>query len=627
MLWIGGSFTQNFKPNNNFTFELAIQKTIKQCGNAVQMFNGDNVSTSIKLKESIDKNNINKIKKLMTQSNINVVIHSLLRLNYCLPPDNGRYRWGIENMIQDMILASKINAVGVVLHLGHKNNKFKQNMTNTECIKNFIKSVKNILKKTPQKSKVIIETTYNDIFKIGATIEMLSKIYNKFTTTDKRRIFFCVDTAHIFGYGYPIHSIEGMVNYFKLWQKYIGLRNIKVIHLNDSKVPLGSMKDRHQQLGKGYIFNNNLGGSLEALHWLVHFAVQHNWTMILETRTPKEYPREIKMVKNMSTQNLNSQLSGGGRRKNYTNMILNIFKQLLLFYKAKPKILCEHNDQYRIKQYEHVIKELENLDTPIYSISDIKYISGIGDSLYEKINEIINTEKLQQLNDMNADPILCKLVIFNTIHGVGPETAYQWILLGYDDIKSIKTAVKNKELNVSNSIEKSLTYYNDLKKKIPRAEMTKWLNYLIKLFSIWSNYTIELAGSYSMGKNQSKDIDLLIIQESGVKYTTKHAIEILSNNNVLIDIVNKSSKSALLFVKMDNKPVRHMDLRIINRSIYPFYILYFGSGAVFSRDIRRHAKNLGYKLTDNGLYYINGQRVRKTFKTKEEIIDYLNYKN
>ena len=625
MLWIGGSFTQNFKPNNKFTIELAILKTIKQHGNAVQMFNGDNVSTSIKFKESVDKNNIDKINKLMQQSNINVVIHSLLRLNYCLPSNSGRYRWGIDNMIQDMIMASKINAIGVVLHLGHKNNKFKQNMTNIECIKNFVKSVRYVLKNTPKKSKIIIETTYNEIFKIGATIEMLSKIYNKFTSIEKQRIFFCIDTAHIFGYGYPIHAVEGMVDYFKQWKKYIGLRKIKVIHLNDSKVPLGSKKDRHQQLGKGYIFDNNLGGSLEALQWLICFAVKHNWTMILETRIPKEYPREIKMVKNMSQFHLIKNQTGGVRRKDYTKLIINIFKELHIFYKAKPKVLHEAGDQYRIRQYEKAIKELETLDTPIYSIADIKHISGIGVSLHSKINEIISTGKLQQLNDMNNDPILCKLVLFNTIHGVGPETAYQWILLGYIDIKSIKNAVKNNKLNVSNTIKKSLRYYDDLKKKIPRSEMTQWLNYLIKLFSIMPNYTVELAGSYIMGKSYSKDIDLLLIHESGTKYTSNHIIKILSNDNILIDIVNKSTKNALLFVKMHNKPVRHMDLRIIDRSIYPFYILYFGSGVVFSREIRRHAKNMGYKLTEDGLYYTNGQRVRKTFKSKEEIIEYLKF--
>ena len=57
----------------------------------------------------------------------------------------------------------------------------------------------------------------------------------------------------------------------------------EVVHLNDSKVPLGSRKDRHENLGDGYIFGIELGGNPEALYHLLDLCDEHNIKCILET--------------------------------------------------------------------------------------------------------------------------------------------------------------------------------------------------------------------------------------------------------------------------------------------------------------------------------------------------------
>ncbi len=142
-----------------------------------------------------------------------------------------------------------------------------------------------------QTTIILLETMAGKGSEIGGNFEELKKIINNVNLKDK--IGVCLDTCHIFDGGYDIvNNLENVVEEF---DKIIGIEMLKVIHLNDSKNPCGSKKDRHEKIGKG-----NIG--LEAFERIINHKYFKDLPFILET--PQEdlsgYANEISMLKKMS---------------------------------------------------------------------------------------------------------------------------------------------------------------------------------------------------------------------------------------------------------------------------------------------------------------------------------------
>lgn len=90
----------------------------------------------------------------------------------------------------------------------------------------------------------------------------------------------CLDTQHTFAAGYNIADKKGLADTLKYLERTVGLENIKVIHTNDSKVPLGGRVDRHEHIGQGKI-------GLEAFRQIVNHPALRHLPFILETPIDK----------------------------------------------------------------------------------------------------------------------------------------------------------------------------------------------------------------------------------------------------------------------------------------------------------------------------------------------------
>ena len=107
------------------------------------------------------------------------------------------------------------------------------------------------LELVPGRTRLLMETTAGSGTSIGSSFEELAALIDAIPAEVQGRVGVCVDTAHIFGAGYDIASA-----YDDVWQRFadvIGLHRLGMMHLNDSKVPLGSRKDRHELIGEGAI--------------------------------------------------------------------------------------------------------------------------------------------------------------------------------------------------------------------------------------------------------------------------------------------------------------------------------------------------------------------------------------
>ncbi len=136
--------------------------------------------------------------------------------------------------------------------------------------------------------RVSIENTAGAGTIIGSTFEELDAILERIKNSD--RVGFTLDTAHLYGAGYDVKSEADHI--LDLFFSRFGEGKLYGMHLNDSKVPLSSRKDRHDNLGKGLI-------GIEAFYSIVRRKEVQNIPLILETPDEELWSSEIKELLNV----------------------------------------------------------------------------------------------------------------------------------------------------------------------------------------------------------------------------------------------------------------------------------------------------------------------------------------
>jgi deoxyribonuclease-4 len=105
------------------------------------------------------------------------------------------------------------------------------------------------LRAVPGEVAVYLETTAGTGTALGRTFEELAQIRDLVAEDVRHRVAFCADTCHLYSAGYDlVGDFEGV---WKVWDKVLGLDLLRCLHLNDSKTPFASRKDRHELIGEG----------------------------------------------------------------------------------------------------------------------------------------------------------------------------------------------------------------------------------------------------------------------------------------------------------------------------------------------------------------------------------------
>jgi deoxyribonuclease-4 len=141
---------------------------------------------------------------------------------------------------------------------------------------------------------IALENTAGSGQGLGYSFEQLAAMRER--VEGKHRVGICLDTAHLFASGFPIHTEEGLEETLAQFDRIIGLEHLKVIHLNDSKVAFKSRVDRHWHIGDGRI-------GLDAMRRIVTHPRWQHLPFILETpkKTPQDDPRNLATVRRLVT--------------------------------------------------------------------------------------------------------------------------------------------------------------------------------------------------------------------------------------------------------------------------------------------------------------------------------------
>ncbi|WMJ77957.1 MULTISPECIES: deoxyribonuclease IV [unclassified Sedimentibacter] len=233
--------------------------------------------------KDIDTEDVKGLLKIIENNKFGKVIgHAPYTLNICSSDEHTR-EFGLEVMRDDL---NRMELLPFNFYNFHPGSHTKQG---TETgIRQIISALNKILK-PEQTTTVLLETMSGKGTEIGRTFEELQCIISGVELNEKLGV--CLDTCHIFDYGYDIvNDLDGVLAKF---DKVIGLDRLHAVHLNDSKNPLGSHKDRHENIGKGHI-------GLEAMGRIINHSKLCKLPFFLETPNDlKGHSQEIKILKEL----------------------------------------------------------------------------------------------------------------------------------------------------------------------------------------------------------------------------------------------------------------------------------------------------------------------------------------
>ena len=206
------------------------------------------------------------------------VIHAPYIINLGNSVNAETFRLAVDFLSMDVERTAAMGSHTLVLHPGAHVGAGSE-----AGIRKIAEGLNEILTKDPP-CHIALETMAGKGSEIGRSFEELAAIFDQVGHNDKLRV--CLDTCHMHDAGYDIvHDFDGVLA--KL-DRLIGIDKVAVLHINDSKNPCGAGKDRHANIGDGYI-------GFEALHRIVHHPAFEDIPKILETpyRPGSEDPSKL----------------------------------------------------------------------------------------------------------------------------------------------------------------------------------------------------------------------------------------------------------------------------------------------------------------------------------------------
>lgn len=186
------------------------------------------------------------------------------------------YKKSVRILIQDLKLASLLNADFLVIHPGAYSLGFNE----LDGLMNIVNAINTAFMEVNSNVVLLLENVSGGGRKIGKDLYTLKFIIDG--VYHKNRIGVCLDTAHAYAAGYDLSTQTGIDDFINKFDELINLKFLYLLHLNDSFFGLGSQKDRHQHIGRGYI-------GLTGFEILINHPAICNLPAIIET------PREDNM--------------------------------------------------------------------------------------------------------------------------------------------------------------------------------------------------------------------------------------------------------------------------------------------------------------------------------------------
>ena len=220
--------------------------------------------------KDLTDDDITNYKNNLSQSNIDrfATVAHMPYLPNLSSPEISVYEKSIHTMIREVERCDKLGIPYLVTHLGsHKGTG------EDKGIQRLVGALTEVAK-TSKDVTILLENTAGQKNSVGSDFTQLAEIF--FGLKPASRFGICIDTCHAFAAGYDLRNEKNVKDVFEKFDSEIGLKHIKLIHLNDSKGELGCHLDRHEHIGLGHIGEAGLSQ-------VVKLANKNKIPIILET--------------------------------------------------------------------------------------------------------------------------------------------------------------------------------------------------------------------------------------------------------------------------------------------------------------------------------------------------------
>ena len=249
------------------SLDLAVDNAVeRECG-AFQIFTRNPRSWFAK---DLDPVQVKKFKEKLQKSGIDrmaTCAHMPYLPNLSSPDEDG-YQKSIKSMTQEIERCHELGIPYLVTHLGSHKGSGEEN-----GIRRLVGAL-NKVAETNADVIILLENTAGQKNSVGSDFTQLEEIFSKCKPSKKFGI--CLDTCHAFVAGYDLRTKEDVTKAIKKFDDSIGLKNLKILHLNDSKGELNSNRDRHDHIGLGEIGKEGLGEIVKIMN-------KNNIPIVLET--------------------------------------------------------------------------------------------------------------------------------------------------------------------------------------------------------------------------------------------------------------------------------------------------------------------------------------------------------
>jgi deoxyribonuclease-4 len=172
-----------------------------------------------------------------------VTVHALYLINLASPKDDF-YEKSVITLSSTVDAACAIEADAVVFHVGsHLGSGFEAGL------ERIVPALRQALERCNDTTWLCMENTAGTGDTVGRSLEELAAIYQ--AVDRHERLGVCLDSCHLFASGYDVTKPEVLDDLLGQLEREIGLERLRCLHVNDSKAPLGSNRDRHDNIGDG----------------------------------------------------------------------------------------------------------------------------------------------------------------------------------------------------------------------------------------------------------------------------------------------------------------------------------------------------------------------------------------
>ena len=263
----------------------SVKEALSYGANTFMFYTGAPQSTA---RKPISQLRVDEAKELMKENGIdinNVVVHAPYIINLGNTIKEETYELAVRFLKEEIQRCEAIGATRLVLHPGSHVKAGEE-----VGLDKIVEGLNEVLTDS-QNVKIALETMAGKGSELGRTFEQIKYIIDHVEKSHLLGV--CLDTCHIHDAGYDLSDFDTILNEF---DRIIGLNRLLVVHVNDSKNVRGAHKDRHENIGYGYIGFDNLCK-------VVHHPKLKDVPKILETPYIEKiapYKEEIEMLKNQT---------------------------------------------------------------------------------------------------------------------------------------------------------------------------------------------------------------------------------------------------------------------------------------------------------------------------------------